>query len=56
MSKLPASTHPRQVSETKTGGKKPWERGGGQYDLDGINSGKYDQHLHQFENNQHYYL
>ena len=49
MSKLPAPSAPRQVSETKTGGKKPWEKGGGQCDLDGINAGKYDQYLNQFE-------
>ena len=60
MEKLPA---PRQVHETNSGkrggkkgggggggpkGRQSWDRADGKWDLDGINGGKYDSHLHLF--------
>ena len=51
MAKSPAPPmQPRNVSQTQTTGDKkgPWVRPDGNWDLDGINSGKFDKHLHKF--------
>ena len=56
--KLPA---PRGIHETnrkgggrKKGGKNPWDTEEGRWDLDGINSGKYDEHLSKFTCKDYY--
>ena len=38
----------------KKGGKNPWDRDDGRWDLDGINSGKYDEYLHKFKYKSYY--
>ena len=48
LDKFPAPRSVHATNSGKKGGKNPWDRPDGRWDLDGINSGKYDHHLGKF--------